>query len=311
MRYLTDADVVRLLPSPRECVDLAAEALTALADGRAEVPPKPAVHTLPGTFSNAMPAALPDRNLLGCKWISIFPDNPARGLPTASGLMVVNDGETGMPVCIMPAGELTAARTAAVTGACVRALAPAGGHAAITGAGVQTRSHLRVLEALGQREVVVYARRPEARLELKAWAARETPALALHLVDGAQAAVEGAGVVITALSIGVEGAGLDPSWPAPDAVLLPLDYATSVGAALARGSLLAADDVTQFEAMRALGRLGDYPAPTAWTGELLTGERPAGLVVCQNLGNGLSDLVVADAVARNAERSGAGQLLET
>ena len=50
---------------------------------------------------------------------SIFPDNPSRGLPTASGLVVVNDGATGVPVALMPAGELTAARTAAVSGACV------------------------------------------------------------------------------------------------------------------------------------------------------------------------------------------------
>ena len=110
MRFLDDDDVRLLLPPPAECVDLVAAALVALAAGRAEVPPKPAVHTVPGSFANAMPASWPERGLLGCKWVSVFPDNPARGLPTASGLMVVNDAQTGMPVCIMPAGELTAAR---------------------------------------------------------------------------------------------------------------------------------------------------------------------------------------------------------
>ncbi|MDF2092763.1 ornithine cyclodeaminase family protein [Knoellia sp. 3-2P3] len=313
MLVLTDDDVRRLLPPPAECVELAAAALTALADGRAEAPPKPAVHTLPGSFANAMPAAWPERGLLGCKWISIFPDNPARGLPTASGVMVVNDGETGLPVCLMPAAELTAARTAAVSGACVRHLAPPRpGHVAITGAGVQARSHLRVLEALGWHDVVVWARRTEALDALTAWAAEETPSVRLRRAPEPAGAVRGAAVVVTALSIGLTGAELHPEWVRDDALLLPLDYASSVGPALAATALLAADDVVQFEAVRSQRKLGDYPSPTTWTGALLAAnprDRPTGRVVCQNLGNGLSDLVVADAVWRAAGDAGAGQVV--
>jgi ornithine cyclodeaminase/alanine dehydrogenase len=309
--HLTDDDVRSLLPPPLECVDLVAEALVALAEGRAEAPPKPAVHPLPGSFANAMPAAWPERGLLGCKWISIFPDNPARGLPTASGLMVVNDGQTGAPRAVLAAGELTAARTAAVSGACVRALAPeTTGPVAITGAGVQARSHLRVLEALGCHDVVVYARREQARHDIAAWAAGHTPAVRLRTTAEPVEAVQEAAVVITALSIGVEGATLDPARVREDALVLPLDYASSVGPDLAREALLAADDVTAFEAIRAQRTLGDYPSPSAWTGQVLqsavTGARPPGRVVCQNLGNGLSDLVVADAVVRRAEQSGVG-----
>ena len=59
MRFLTDDDVRQLLPAPEACVDLAASALVALAEGRAEVPTNPAVHTVPGSFANAMPAAWP------------------------------------------------------------------------------------------------------------------------------------------------------------------------------------------------------------------------------------------------------------
>ncbi len=311
MRFLTDDDVRQLLPAPEACVDLAASALVALAEGRAEVPPKPAVHTVPGSFANAMPAAWPERGMLGCKWISIFPDNPSRKLPTASGLMVVNDGQTGLPRCVMPAGQLTAARTAAISGACVQALSdPAAGHVAITGAGVQARSHLRVLEALGHLDVVVWARRPEALEDLAAWAGEQTPALRLRTAADPAGAVTGAAVVITALSIGLTGAGLDPRWVRDDALLLPLDYASSVGPDLAASALLSADDVTQFEAVRAQRKLGDYPQPTLWTGALLGPPRPRGRIVCQNLGNGLSDLVIADAVWREAVASGVGQVVD-
>jgi ornithine cyclodeaminase/alanine dehydrogenase len=185
---------------------------------------------------------------------------------------------------------------------------------AILGAGVQARSHLRVLEALGHLDAVVWARRDEARAALGAWAREHTPAVRLRTVSAPVEAVAGAGVVVTALSIGVTGAGLDPGWVRDDALLLPLDYASSVGPALAATALLAADDVEQFEAVRARGTLGDYPAPTRWTGALLADGRPGdgtGRVVCQNLGNGLSDLVVAGAVAAAAARSGVGRVLST
>jgi ornithine cyclodeaminase/alanine dehydrogenase-like protein (mu-crystallin family) len=311
MRHLSDADVEALLPPPTETVRLVHEALVALARGDAEVPPKPAVHAPGGAFANAMPAAYPARKLLGCKWISIFPGNPSLGLPTASGLMVVNDGESGLPRAVMPAGALTAARTAAVTGACIAALAPVGSPVAVTGAGVQARSHLRVLEGIGHRDVAVYARREEARGELLAWAAEHVPDLRLTVTGHARSAVEGRPVVVTGLSIGLTGVELDPSWVARDALVLPLDYASSVGPSLARQATLAADHLPQFEAVRATGALGDYPAPARWTGELLEGQRPDGRVVCQNLGNGLSDLVVAAAVADAAEARGLGQVLAT
>ena len=71
----------------------------------------------------------------------------------------------------------------------------------------------------------------------------------------------------------------------------------------------------RIEAVRQQRKLGDYPSPTAWTGALLTAARtaagrPDGRVVCQNLGNGLSGLVVADAVWRVACEQGAGQVVD-
>jgi ornithine cyclodeaminase/alanine dehydrogenase len=309
MRILSDADVQRLLPDPARCVELASEALRALADGRAEVPPKPAVHLTGGSFANAMPAAWPERDLLGCKWISIFPSNAGRSLPTASGLMVVNDATTGLPRCVMPAEALTAARTAAVSGACIAALAPDDGPVAITGAGVQARSHLQVVAALGRTEVVVFARRAEAGHELQAWAARHVPHTRVQVVGSAREAVGGAGIVITALPIGLTDVELDAAWVREDALLLPLDYASSVGPGLAASGTLVADHLAQFAAVRqARGLPAAYPEPRGATGALLGGgTRPTGRITCQNLGNGLSDLVVAAAVAGAADAQDVGQ----
>jgi hypothetical protein len=126
-----------------------------------------------------------------------------------------------------------------------------------------------------------------------------------------EAAVRDAGTVITGLSIGLTDTRLPVTLPRADALLLPLDYASSIGPDIAETALLAADDVRQFEAVRAdRAKLGAYPKATAWTGHLLGRPRPGGRVVVANLGSGASDLLVADAIARNAERADLGQVLD-
>ena len=62
-----------------------------------------------------------------------------------------------------------------------------------------------------------------------------------------------------------------------------------------------ADDPEQFERLRPLKHGEDYPRATGATGDLLREGRPSGLVVAQNLGSGLGDVVLADAVVRTAE----------
>lgn len=312
MRVLTDADVAALAPDPIATIDLVADALRARARGEGDVPPKHTVHAGPrDSFANGMSATWPERGLVGNKWITLFPTNAARGLPTASGVLVLNDGQTGVPTHLISAAEVTARRTAAVTGACLRSLASATGHAAYTGAGAQARSHLQVLEALGRLEVVVYARRGEAREQLADWAAAHVPSVDLHVVATPGEAVRGAGVVITGLSIGIDGAHLDPSDVGAQTLLLPIDYASSVGPDLAATALLASDDLDQFEASRLAGKLGPgYPAATAWDGDLLDGDRPPGRIVCQNLGMALADLVVGAAVARAGDAADAGRVID-
>ena len=78
-----------------------------------------------------------------------------------------------------------------------------------------------------------------------------------------------------------------------------------------RTAVLAADDPHQFAAVRAVrGKLDGYPTPTTWTGHLLHAPRPAGRLVVQNLGTGITDLVVAAAVVERAEASATGQVVD-
>jgi ornithine cyclodeaminase/alanine dehydrogenase-like protein (mu-crystallin family) len=305
--HLSDAEVAAHLPPPAEGIALARRALEALADGRAELPPKPSVHPREGAFANAMPAYVADGDLLGLKWIAAYAGNAGTGLPAISGLVVLSDAETGLPRAVMSASELTGARTAAVSGACIEALSPpAGGPAAFTGAGLQARTHLTVFEQLGQLDVRVYARRREAAAALEEWAAEHTPSVRLRCFGDAKEAVEGAGIVVTGVPIGSQDTQLSSDWIRPDALVLPLDYSTSVGAPIANDAALYADDVPQLLRYRDDGSFPGYREPDGFTGEAVRRARPAGRVVCQNLGNGAADLLFADYVLRSADSAGEG-----
>ncbi|MCG7427090.1 ornithine cyclodeaminase [Helcobacillus massiliensis] len=312
MQHFSDAQVRELLPSPAESIDLMREALIALANGEGSVVPKTQVtHDVGGDtadgFANAMPASWPERGLLGIKWVTITPSNPPQGRPMTGGIMVLSDGATGANRCTMDAGELTALRTAAVTGA---TLALDDRPITFIGAGVQARSHARVIDALAARDreqgrtargpLTLWARRTEALTEFEQWATEHVPDLEIRTTTDRAAAVRDAGVIVSGLPIGLRGSELDPAEIQADATLLPLDYASVAGRAVAQRASLAADDPEQFETLRAMKLGTDYPQATAYTGEWLQKGRPDGLVVVQNLGSAMGDLLIADAVARAA-----------
>lgn len=308
--HLSEAEVAAALPPPLEAVAMARRALIALADGSAELPPKPAVHARKGVLANAMPAYLADGDLLGLKWIAAYPSNAALGLPTHVGLVILSDAATGMPTAVMDAAAITGSRTAAVSGACIQALAPSQpGHVAITSAGVQARTHLLVLEALGTHDVVVVARSPAAAAALVGWADEHAPGVSLTCLPTAAEAVEGASVVVTAVPIGAQGAHIDPRLLRSDALVLPIDYATSITAEIANPASLYSDDVGQLLRYREAGSFPGYRDPDGYCGQAIRAPRPDGRVVCQNLGNGAADLIFADYVLRSALEAGSGREL--
>ena len=106
---------------------------------------------------------------------------------------------------------------------------------------------------------------------------------------------------------------MDASWLGPDALVVPVDYATMCAASVARdAALFLVDDRGQFLANRDAGQFDDYPDPTATIGEAIlagTTRPPSGRVVVTHLGVGLADVVFADAIVRRAEELGLGTML--
>ncbi|PVG84331.1 hypothetical protein DDE18_01525 [Nocardioides gansuensis] len=284
-----DRDQVReLMPSVEEQLDLVHETYVASARGRVELPPKPGLHPREGAFLNAMPAWLMDRDVVAMKWVSAFPANASRGLPTISGLIIVNDPETGLPALVMDAEEITAIRTAVASGVAVRHLAhPGWQRVAILGYGAQGRSHAAVMRVL----------HPD--VEVVAWGPRLTaPGHGIEVAPDARSAVEGADVVITSGPMRGEPAPVvDPAWLSPRCLVLPVDYDAQVRPEVSMAAdLFAVDDVPQFESFVERGSFAGWAAPHGTLGEALLTE-PSGVLrlVC-SLGVGSIDAVIAGEV---------------
>jgi alanine dehydrogenase len=304
--YLTRDAVKAALPGLLAQVDLVEETYRAMARGRVEMPPKPGVHPRPDAFIHAMPAYLRDRDVAALKWVSGYPENPARALPYISGLIVLNEAETGVPRAIMDAGEITAARTAAASGVCIRALAPNGwSDAALLGFGEQGRYHARVVAALNPRaRVHVYDPRLTSGAESPA-------AVDVRLHGDARSAVREAQVVISAGPI-VEDPQpvLERGWLGGACLLLPIDFDFYLKPELvADAELFLVDDVDQYEYHRAEGHFAGWPDAHGTVGEALERGAHGDLMVACNLGVGALDAAFADAVFTRADRAGAGQRL--
>ncbi len=322
-RYLSAADVTAAMPPVEERLALAERTMTALV-ADAELPPKIGVHPRPpGSFAHAMPAALRDPrgdDLLGMKWVAGFPDNRASGLPAIHAIVILTDPSSGVPTAILDGGPITAQRTAAVSGVALARFGPGGldraPRAAIIGAGVQGRSHLDVLgHVLPGVALAIHDRHPDRAAAL-ARTAQDTLGIATaNTSSSARDATRDADVVITAVSFtGPERRQtMTGDWLAPDALVIPVDYATMCAADVARdAALFLVDDRGQFVANREAGQFDGYPDPTATLGEAILGgtARPAGgRVVVTHLGVGLADVIFADAIVRRAEAAGLGTAL--
>jgi ornithine cyclodeaminase/alanine dehydrogenase-like protein (mu-crystallin family) len=253
------------------------------------------------------------------KWVTGFGTNNALGLQAISALVLLNDPVTGFPIAVLDGAPITAERTAAVSGVAIRVFAPAvNGRAtivALIGAGTQARSHLPVLgHVLPGVELRLFDRHAE-RAEALGELARRTSGVGSAVVaESAREAVEGADVVVTVASFGPVRQVMTDDWLARDALVVAVDYATYVSAAVARNAaLFLVDERGQFLANRDAGAFDDYPDPSATIGEALIAGTPRtrGHVVVTHLGVGLADVVFGGAILAAAETAGRGTVLPT
>src|SRR5437667_9976046 len=145
-----------------------------------------------GGFLGLMPALTPDG--LGLKAVTFYPPNAERGIPTHMATIFLVDPETGAPLAIMDGRLITEMRTAAVSAAATKLLAPTEAKIlAILGSGVQAHSHAEALRLVRQFEVI------------RVWSPTREHAEQFATEIGAKSmpaeeAVRGADVIVTATS---------------------------------------------------------------------------------------------------------------
>ena len=315
--YLSRADVERCALGMRDVIACVERGFAEKGAGRVEMPPKPGIHTMPDAFLHAMPAYIPALRSAGIKWVGGYPGNTARGLPYISGLLILNDVETGFPLAVMDCTWITAARTGAATALSAKFLAnPDSASVAILACGVQGRVNLEALAAvLPIRRATAYDVRPETQ---EAFVREMSASLGIEVAHASspREAMDGADVVVTSGPILKHPTpAIEAGWLARGAFASAVDFDSYwSGAALAELDRVTTDDHAQFRYYREVGYFRDTPMPDADLGELVAGTKPGRATreertIAINLGLALDDMAVAPDVYRRAVEQGIGTWL--
>jgi ornithine cyclodeaminase/alanine dehydrogenase-like protein (mu-crystallin family) len=196
MRVIEREEVARRL-TYEICIPIVRDAMIAFSKGETRQLLRSIIPLASGAFA-VMPGAMGENAPFGAKLISVYPQNPAKGQQAHQGLVILFDPESGAPVCVVHAGEVTAIRTAAASAVATDALARAdAGRLAILGCGEQAATHARAIGKVRDlRSITVWGRAAE---RAQAFATRMSIELGLPVTAVAEvaAAVGEADIVCT------------------------------------------------------------------------------------------------------------------
>lgn len=285
-------------------------------------PPNRGLETRSGLI-NTLPCYVEDEQeaYFGFKILGAMPSNLKKGLPRATGLLLLYDGETKTPQCIMDAQAISAVRTGAVSAlAAERLIEPELEEVGLVGAGVNMRTQLmglkhslkhlkraRVYSRRGSR--FPFARQMGSRLGMK-----------ILPVETPQAAVEGQRLVVTCLA-NVTTPVVRHDWYRPDGLSV-----FNIGCFESDAELLPSMDRVVADIWEHSRHRGVQTIPQAVTrgllqpekiedlGPILTGQQPGRQdseerIFFAPVGLGFEDAMVGWRVFRQAKRSGRGSWL--
>jgi ornithine cyclodeaminase len=200
MRFIDQAEVRTRLTYER-CIPIVRAAMIAFSRGETRQLLRSIIPLAEGRMFGIMPGALGETAAFGAKLISVFPDNFAKGIQSHQGLVLIFDPDTGAPVCVAHAGEVTAIRTAAASAVATDVLArPDARVMAVLGYGEQAETHIRAVRLVRQlSEVRVWGRSAE---KAEAFAGRMAAETGLKVIacPNAEVAVADAQIICTLTS---------------------------------------------------------------------------------------------------------------
>lgn len=310
--FITGADLAELV-SIDVAIELVDGAMRKLSAGDVSAPQRWAIPVAANGKLGLMPGVLKHPSLFGVKVLSMFETGPSLALPSHQGLMLLFDGETGRPVAIVDAAQLTLLRTAAASAVATRALARADARVlALVGCGDQAPYHVAAISAVRPIDEVHLWNRSRPRAQSLA-AQLRAKGLRVEIHDDVEATVKAADVICTLTP--VTEPILAGRWLAPGQHLnlvgaSTVDQCEVDVAAVAAGRFFA-DCAAHCRAQAGeLSRAIDAGAiDEGWIageiGEVLSGKiagrsNPAEITIYKSLGHAAQDLVVAEAAWRLA-----------
>jgi ornithine cyclodeaminase/alanine dehydrogenase-like protein (mu-crystallin family) len=286
--YLSAADVRRALPM-HDAIAAMREAFAQLARGEVDMPARLRLEAPAGRgVALVMPCHSSARGLFSLKHVTIFPDNPGRGLPQIQSTVLLTDAATGTPLAVLEGASLTAIRTGAASGLATDLLARAdAATAAVIGTGVQARTQLEAVCCVRPiRRARVYSRNAESAGKFADEMSRRL-GIAVECADSAAAAVRDAAIVCTATG------STAPLFDDHD--LSPGTHINAIGSFLPTLIEIPSETVCRARVVvdhcaAALEEAGDLIAPYV-----------AGLIAESHFGTELGDVVLGRAPGRTAE----------
>jgi len=305
--------VEKLNQSMSEVIKAVEKVFLEKAEGKAEAPPKPGIHPQEDAFIHAMPACLPGSKAAGVKWVSGFPENPKRGLPYISGLIILNDVENGFPICVMDCTWVTAKRTGAATAVAAKFLAREDSKVlGILGCGVQGRSNVEALSVVCKNLEEVRAYDVNAE-NLRRYVEEMTAKYKLEVVPASspRKAVEDCDIVVSAGPILKHPQPvIEASWFKDGGFACLLDFDSYwKPEAMHSMNKFCTDDAEQLAYYKTQGYFPYIPDVYADLGEIASGkkagrESPEERIMSMNLGLAIEDVATAILVYRKAKKLG-------
>jgi ornithine cyclodeaminase/alanine dehydrogenase-like protein (mu-crystallin family) len=315
--YLSRADVEAVNLEMATIIDLLQQAFMDKGLGKVEMPPKPGIHTMPDAFIHAMPAYIPSMKSAGIKWVSGYPENFRRGLPYITGLLILNDDETGIPYAVMDCTWITAYRTGAASALAAKFLAnPKSEVAGMLACGVQGRTNLEALTCLFPiKRVYAYDIRSDMQTNYAREMSEKLGVEIIGVLDPKQAVVESDLVVTSGPILKHPKPTIQQNWMKAGSYASAVDFDSYFGGdAMAQMDRISTDDHAQFQYYKSVGYFQQTPDPYADLGELVAGLKPGRQsdkerTMAINLGLAMDDMAVAPEIYRRAKDKGLGTLL--
>lgn len=315
--YLSQADVSKVNLDMATVISLLETAFKEKGTGKVEMPPKPGIHTMPDAFIHAMPAFIPSLHSAGIKWVSGYPENQKRGLPYISGLLILNDVETGIPYAVMDCAWITAYRTGAASALAAKYLArPESKTAGILACGVQGRTNLEALKVLFPIErAYAYDIHPDRQAQYVKEMSQKLGIEVIGVDEPRKAVVKSELVVTSGPILKHPAPTIQKDWLQPGAFGSAVDFDSYWTAeALAQMDRISTDDHAQYQYYKSVGYFQTTPDPYADLGEIVAGKKPGRQsrherTLAVNLGLAMDDMAVAPEIFNRAKSIGIGTWL--